>query len=54
MINISYQEYITDLIFGSDIKKLQDPRYDIKFLLLGSIKQLLFFFILRHMYLLLF
>tara|TARA_B100001057_G_scaffold494115_1_gene590025 strand:- start:7744 stop:9453 length:1710 start_codon:yes stop_codon:yes gene_type:complete len=44
MINISYQEYITDLIFGSDIKKLQDPRYDIKFLLLGSIKQLLFFF----------
>ncbi len=47
LIDVSVNEYLNDLSFGSDIKKIQDPRYDIKFLLFGSIKQVLYFFYVK-------
>ena len=50
IINISFSEYISDLKFGSNIIKLQDPRYEVQFLILGSIKQVLFF-LYQHFYL---
>lgn len=47
IIGVSVNEYFKDLSFGSNIKKIQDPRYDVKFLLFGSIKQVLFFFYVK-------
>ena len=53
IINISPYEYISDLKFGSNIKKLQDPRYEIQFLLFGSAKQILYF-LYQNIYLFIF
>tara|TARA_B100000795_G_scaffold257963_1_gene231656 strand:- start:8570 stop:10294 length:1725 start_codon:yes stop_codon:yes gene_type:complete len=40
----SLKEYLTEFKLGSTFKTIQDPRYQINFILFGSLKQVLFYF----------
>ena len=43
IIDLTIYSYISEFKFGSNLKKFQDPRYEISFLIFGSVKQILYF-----------
>ena len=43
IINLTIYGYFSEFKFGSYLKQLQDPRYNISFLIFGSLKQVIYF-----------
>jgi hypothetical protein len=43
IIDLTIYSYFSEFKFGSNLKKIQDPRYDIFLLIFGSVKQVIYF-----------